>query len=219
MKHSFSAFLTSAVLMTTLCMAAPNTAHANQEELSRRLMGCKDITSILTRAECYDTVIRDFDLVNMNRIDNGASGGKWKVTKERSPVTGNMNYYAILPSNDYVPNSEGKFNRPSLVIRCTDTVLSGYVVFDTNLGQSPILINTRLGNGKTEADRWDLSADRTAAFIKGADDFAKKIMTQEGIFISAWPEKEPINASFDLSGTSVALKPLQETCPPKPKAQ
>ena len=218
MKLAFSAFITSALLATTICM--PNTAHASQEELSRRLIGCKDITSILTRAECYDTVIRDFDLVNMNQIDIGASGGKWKVTKDRSPLTGNNNYYAILPSNDYVQNVEGKFKRPSLVLRCTDSAFSGYVVWDMFLGDTKkVLMNIRIGSGKTEADHWELSADRTAVFIKNSEEFTKRLFNQDAMFMTAWPEKDPLNASFDLRGTSVALKPLLEACPTPPKAQ
>lgn len=220
MTLAFPAFLTSALLATVFLSGLPHAAHASQEELSRRLIHCKDITSVLTRAECYDSVIRDFDLVNMNQIDIGASGGKWKVTKERSAATGNTNFYAILPSNDYVQNIEGKFKRPSLVLRCTDTQLSGYVVWDLNLKKPKILMNMRIGTGKTEAEHWDSSADRTAVFIKDAHSFTKKIQDQDGMFMSAWPDEEPLNASFDLRGSALALKPLLETCPaPKPQPQ
>lgn len=217
MKLAFSAFLSSAFLATAILIGAPDTAHANQEELGRRLLACKEITSILTRAECYDSVVTDFDLVNMNQVDIGASGGKWKVTKERSPVTGNDNYYAILPSNDYVQNVEGKFKRPSLVLRCTDSQFSGYVVWDMFLSQEKtVLMNIRMGSAKTEAEHWELSADRTAVFIKKAEAFSQRMFNQDGMFLTAWPDKNPLNASFDLRGTSVALKPLLDACPIKP---
>ena len=203
----------AAALFFLVPLLLQSPAHADGKELSQRLKNCKLITSMMTRAQCYDQVILDFDIDNLNRLDVGDGSGKWKVTAETSPLTGEKDYFASIVSNDYVRNGLGKFNRPSLVLRCADKKMEGYVIWDDILGESEVVINMRIGEGETIAERWALSADKQASFIPDAAGFAKKLLGQTSFSIKAWStSSDPLLATFDLRGTDTALKPLVAAC-------
>lgn len=197
-------------LLLPLLFAQP--AQAGQKELGQRLKNCKAITSIMNRVQCYDRVVEDYDLENLNRLDVGEAG-KWKVTAEKSPITGGQDYFASLVSDDYVRNSLGKYNRPSLVLRCADSKMEGYLIWDDTLGEDNTLINMRIGEGETIAGRWNLSADKQASFIPDAADFVRKLLGQNSFNIKVWPTRgDPLYAVFDIRGSDVALKPLLDAC-------
>lgn len=197
-------------LLLPLLLSQP--AQADQKEMGQRLKNCKSITSIMNRAQCYDRVVEDYDLENLNRLDVGEAG-KWKVSAEQSPISGGQDYFASLTSDDYVRNSLGKFNRPSLVLRCAEGKMEGYLIWDDELGEKDTLINMRIGEGETIAERWNLSADKQASFIPDAADFTRKILGQRNFNIKVWPVRgDPLYATFDIRGSDVALKPLRDAC-------
>lgn len=208
----FSLALSFAIL-TLFAVAFSTPVQADQNDLSQRLKNCKLITSMITRAQCYDNVVIDFDIANFNRVDVGQGSGKWKITSEESPVTGHQDYFATLISDDYVRNAAGKFNRPSLVLRCTGKKMEGYIIWDDVLGEKEVVINLRIGEGETEAGRWALSADKQAAFIPDTANFTKKLVGQARFTIKAWStSSDPLVTTFDLRGSDVALKPLIAAC-------
>lgn len=199
------------VLLLPLLLCGP--AQADEKELGLRLKNCKAISSLMSRAQCYDSVVVDFDLENLNRLDVGEGTGKWKVTAETSRVTGTMDYFATVISDDYIRNKQGKFNRPSLVLRCADHKMESYVVWDEILGQTTVMIEARIGEGDTISGHWNLSGDKQASFIPEAAAFAKKLSGQTRFTVKVWaPSMDPLIATFDLRGNDVALKPLIDAC-------
>ncbi len=202
-------------LLFLLVTSFVHPALADQNDLSLRLKNCKLITSLITRAQCYDQVVLDFDIVNFNKVDVGQGSGKWRVTTEISPMSGDENFFATIISDDYIRNAAGKFNRPSLVLRCAEKKMEGYIIWDDVLGDKEVVINLRIGAGETEAGRWALSADKKALFIPDTLSFSKRLVGQDSFSIKVWTaNSDPLMTTFDLRGTDVALKPLITACTP-----
>lgn len=189
-------------------------AHAaDLADLSQRLKNCKIITSLITRGQCYDQVVSDFDIDKLERIDVGQGSGKWKVESETSPLSGSKNVYANLIADEYVQSKDGKQSRPALILRCMEKKMEGYVIWDSNLGEEDIVINLRVGTKEPEAERWKLSADKMATFVTDASGFTKKLLGQKSFTIKAWLDKQDyLLTSFDIRGADVALKPMIEAC-------
>ncbi|MGZ9109296.1 MAG: hypothetical protein ACXW4B_10820 [Micavibrio sp.] len=213
MRYSRVAPLVSLIAFMLVLSPAPVHAQADYKELGLRMKNCKSITSLITRSQCYDAVVLDFDLESLNRLDIGKGMGKWKVTTEKSPVDDTQNVFASILGDEYIQNRQGKATKPSLILRCKEQKVEGYILWDEKLGYVDVLVNTRIGKGEQEGARWKLSADKTAAFIPDPTAFAQSLIGQDSLYTSIWiPSADPIATNYDIRGSALALQPLLDAC-------
>lgn len=211
MRYSRLAPLVS--FMVLMLVSAPVQAQTDYKELGLRMKNCKSITSLITRSQCYDAVVLDFDLESLNRLDIGKSMGKWKVTTEKSPVDDTQNVFASILGDEYIQNRQGKFTKPSLVLRCKEQKIEGYILWDEKLGYVDVLVNTRIGRGEQTGARWKLSADKMAAFIPDPTAFTQSLIGEDSLYTSIWiPSTDPIATNYDIRGAALALQPLLDAC-------
>lgn len=188
-------------------------ANADIQDVSKRLKSCRNLTSMLTRVQCYDQVTDDFNLDTLNKHSVGDGPGKWKVTFEKSPLTDDQNVYLSLTSTDYITNRMGKPFRPSIVIRCMEGKLEAYADFNSELGKDTTSVNTRVGNGEVVAERWRLSGDMMGAFIPNPLVLTKKMINEDTFFLKISPPySNPLEATFDIRGLFTAIQPLAKAC-------
>lgn len=199
---------------------APARAQADYKELGLRMKNCRAITSLITRSQCYDAVVLDFDLESLSRLDIGKGMGKWKVTTEKSPVDDTPNVFASIMSDEYIQNRKGKASKPSLILRCKEQKVEGYLLWDDKLGYVDVLVNTRIGRGEQEGARWKLSADKMAAFIPDPANFAQRLIGQDSLYTSIWiPSTDPLVSTYDIRGAALALQPMLDACGIKPEVK
>lgn len=197
-------------------MANPPAASASQPifDLGSRLKTCHAIASILTRGQCYDQVVEDYNLNTLRENDVATTPGKWKVSLEKSPVDDSQNVYMSLMANDYIQRPDGKYVRPALILRCAQGVGQGYVAWDKTVTDGPdVTINTRFGNSQIFAARWKLSSDKQATFIPDAAAFTALILKVPVFYIKAAPLfADPMDATFDVRGLENAMAPMRQAC-------
>ncbi|EEK2974700.1 hypothetical protein P700_16170 [Salmonella enterica subsp. enterica serovar Newport str. CVM75_1280] len=72
----------------------------------------------------------------------------------------------------------------------------------------------RIDKQKAVNKTWLISTDTKAVFYNGkVIDFIKRLESGQKLFAQITPYNEsPVNTTFNLSGLSEAIKPLQESC-------
>jgi len=201
------------LLGTALLLILPRPAAASVEEIGARLKNCRDITSMLTRVQCYDRAVDDFNLKTLEETAVGDTPGKWKVAFEESPINGKQNVYLSLPANEYIMNPAGKFIRPSIVLRCMEGKTEGYTVWNQPLGLKEIPVTTRIGEQDAVESQWLLSLDKEGAFIPDPQKLALQMIGQKTFFIKVWPNgANPLQAVFDIRGLETAAQALSKAC-------
>lgn len=214
---------TRAAFLIAFCctLAIGHPAAANKEELVRRLKECKIITSIITRSQCYDLAIDDYNPDTLERNPTAPNtAGKWKQTLEKSQIDDSQNAYLTLVSDDYIQTSE-KYLRPSLVLRCSEGKTEGYIIWDMPVfiknAATPhvndVTVNIRIGDQQTVAEKWKPSGDNQATFIQNVPQLVPKLLNQPNLFVKIWPpNRDPITANFDIRGLANVVTPLRQAC-------
>jgi len=210
-----------ALFVATGLAGLSSPVHAAKDDLGLRLKNCKSINTLMTRISCYDEVAEEYDLETLEKLPVGqGSTGKWYIQSEISQIDDSNNIFSSLTANEFLINGAAatKYGRPSLVLRCKEGMMDGYVVWDFNLGDSQMPVTTRFDKNPAISDYWTASADRMALFIPDPHQFLNVIERSHTLLVETVPRtRGPVSVTFDLRGASEALKPLHHSCPP-PKA-
>lgn len=139
--------------------------------------------------------------------------GKWRVSKQASLIDDSANVYLSLLADSDV-RSGYKTTRPSLNIRCKENKTEVFVSWDLYLGIDKIAMLTRLDKDPATRQWWVISTDYKAAFAPNNDiAFTKQLMAYKRLLAQVTPYGEsPVMVTFDLTGLTKAIEPLQSAC-------
>ena len=163
------------------------------------------------RLACFDELARAVaEGVVLPTLPSSGTG-RWNVTQEISPINDSRNVYTRLEAEDegYAADS-----RPALMVRCTESKIDVLVHFDSRLSfEGDIEILSRFDQHPARKDDWGLSTDRKAIFAPHSAFWALKIERAQKLFMRLTPSGEsPIDATFNLTGSAKAMRPLRESC-------
>lgn len=218
LKYSLLCLLTGA-----LGVAAFSTpAFADKQDFIDRMNNCKSTTSLVTRAQCYDTVMDDFDL-NTFQKRSVADNGTWKFETKKSTMTDNINVSLSLPSIDLFTTKDDTQVRRFLVLSCTEGRPSAYVSWNTAIGNPEgsvnvvynNLVNWRLGSDPVVAEKWALSTDKTASFVAKPTEFIQGLLANKGMLVvTVWAGAyyDTVSVKFNPQGLADRIKPLKDAC-------
>lgn len=215
----FLACLLSGAVSTTL-LSTP--ALADQQDFAERLMSCKETVSVITRTQCYDNAIDDYDLNTLKKRTN-TGANEWKLETRKSPMTDILNVTLTLASNDLFTTKDGSQVRRFLILSCNEGKPNAYINWNTEFGKpegtvntnSDNIVNFRLGADAVVAERWAISTDKTASFIPKPADFINKLVNAKGVYaVTIWPSiyYETMRATFNVDGLANKIKPLKDSC-------
>ncbi|NCF07994.1 type VI secretion protein [Kosakonia sp. MH5] len=175
------------------------------------LLKCQLETKSDVRLACYDAVLPPSAAVN---DETTAGTGKWQVSSKTSPVDDTKNVYLILAANESIRSQFGESITPNLFITCREKKTELYLNWDVFIGTDEASMLYRLDKQKAKTQTWDISSDNKAVFYRGnVVEFVKTLAKANGMYTQITPYGEsPVSVSFDLSGLSEALKPLQKAC-------
>lgn len=203
-------------------LAVTSPVSAAQDDFVGRLKTCKEVTSIVQRAQCFDTALDDYDLNTLQRSDAGKTGNGWKLATSKSTLTDNLNVTLTLGANDRFTTKNSLQVRPSLVLACNEGRLITYISWASQISRLDIkndnetnVANTRFGTEPVVAERWLLSTDKTATFIPNPVEFNKKVLNPSGLYIvKLWPNAyyDTISATFDVRGLGEKYQALKDAC-------
>ena len=142
--------------------------------------------------------------------------GEWRVSQEVSPVDDSMTVLMKLNAENRVDVKgwgSDYASYPKLVIRCKENKTSVYINYDSFLSTDDMTVLTRFDKNPAKKHSWGVSTDYEAVFAPSGVSWAKKIANASKLFVRLTPYGEsPVSATFDLTGSEEAMRPLRATC-------
>lgn len=199
------------IIAMALSFTAVSTAYAAPEIDKDALLKCQTEATNDVRLACYDKVLPP----NVaDDVKAGVGVGKWQVSTKVSPVDDSENVFVGLSANESFRSQFGESVTPDLYITCREKKTELYINWDTYLGLNETQMLYRLDKQKAKTKTWDISSDTKAVFYRGnVIEFVKALTQANGMYVQITPYNDsPVNVTFDLTGLSEALKPLQKAC-------
>ncbi len=173
---------------------------------------CASKSSDAVRLICYDSLAIKLG-VDKPKTKITTGKGHWKVRDDKSQIDDSVNVTLSLSSNKKV-HSGYKSVQPRLYVRCSENKTNVFLTWDLYLGLKQTNMLTRFDKLKASTSSWSLSTDNKAVFVKGSNiNFAQKLMKHKKLLVQITPyNKNPVMATFDISGLKEAIQPLREAC-------
>lgn len=215
-----SIFIASYVALGfTTYSAAEEQVDINKNEFIK----CQSVVDVDTRLTCYDKLLppKTTESESTEKMVDAAkddttpvSTGYWQISTESSPIDDSENVSLILLANDSYQNAYGQQVTPALYIRCKENKTETYIYWDTYLGLDETSMLYRLDKQKPKTKVWDISTNSKSVFYRGnVIDYIKTLSKANNMYAGITPYGDsPISATFDLTGLTAALKPLQKAC-------
>lgn len=179
------------------------------------LAECQSEVNGTKRLACYDKIFpQDKPDDTESMPEQAVNHGKWQTSVTTSPVDDTKNVVLSLSSNDYIRTPFGETVAPTIYVACREKKTEVFINWDVYLGLEQTSMLYRLDKQKAVEKNWSISTDTKAVFYKGSDiDFVRTLAKADKMYVRITPYNEsPVSATFELSGLSDALKPLQEAC-------
>lgn len=199
------------IIAMALCLSAISTAYAAENVNQEALLKCQAEAKSDTRLACYDKLLPP----NAGDVSKPAVDvGKWQVTTEISPVDDSENVYVGLFANNSIRSQFGETITPGLYIACREKKTALFINWGAYLGLNETTMLSRLDKQKAITKKWNISSDAKSVLYRGdVIEFVKALTKANVMFTQITPFNEnPVSATFEVSGLSEALKPLQKAC-------
>lgn len=192
----------------------PVTAEIRQPD-SAALSQCRSEINGTKRLACYDKLFPQITSGDNESTHTAvANPGKWQTSVTTSPVDDSKNVILSLSSNDYIRTPYGESVTPTIYVACREKKTEVFINWDVYLGLEQTSMLYRLDKQKAVEKNWSISTDTKAVFYRGSDiDFIRALAKADKMYTKITPYNEtPVSATFDLTGLSEAMKPLQKAC-------
>lgn len=205
------------IALTCVIFAFPLISFA-AEKLSDKqddIAACTSEINGTKRLACYDKL---FPTMPADKVESTTEAvvnpGKWQTKITTSPVDDSKNVILFLPSNDSIRTPFGESVTPMLFVTCREKKTEVFITWDVYLGLEETSMLYRLDKQKAVERTWSISTDTKAVFYSGKNiDFIKTLSKAEKMFARITPYNESsVSVTFDLTGLSDAVKPLQKAC-------
>ncbi|EHI3751001.1 type VI secretion protein [Salmonella enterica] len=178
---------------------------------------CRDEAREGKRLSCYDyfyppTFTGSQVKKSIDKV--GEDVGNWKTDIKTSPIDDSKNVVIFINGDNSFRSPFGETITPSLYIACRENKTELFISWDVYLGLDETTMIYRIDKQKAVNKTWLISTDTKAVFYNGkVIDFIKRLESGQKLFTQITPYNEnPVSTTFNLSGLSEAIKPLQESC-------
>ena len=188
-----------------------NTINASEELIKKEIAKCATKNGDASRLICYDDLAKSMGVDKPKVITKNKS--KWVVSESKSPIDDSVTVTMMLDASDTILNSYGQFNRPTLILRCSENKTNAYVNWDMFLGTDRIKVLSRIDKEKAKTRSWSISTDNKATFTPKNIAFIKSLFGHEKLLQQLTPYgSSPKTTSFEIGGLEEAIKPLRKAC-------
>ena len=188
-----------------------NTINASEELIKKEIAKCATKNGDASRLICYDDLAKSMGVDKPKVITKNKS--KWVVSESKSPIDDSVTVTMMLDASDTILNSYGQFNRPTLILRCSENKTNAYVNWDMFLGTDRIKVLSRIDKEKAKTRSWSISTDNKATFAPKNIAFIKSLFGHEKLLQQLTPYgSSPKTTSFEIGGLEEAIKPLRKAC-------
>lgn len=143
--------------------------------------------------------------------------GKWIVSNDINPLDDSKTTIASLAADEGTSRFDGPVN---FIARCQSNKTEVYVVWHDYLGDDSRSVyeewkhvEVRVGDEKSQRQRWGVSTDKEATFAPNAISLLRKMAKEKRMVMQTTPYNEaPKTAVFDLTGAEKAINQVAATC-------
>lgn len=143
--------------------------------------------------------------------------GKWIVSNDINPLDDSKTTIASLAADEGTSRFDGPVN---FIARCQSNKTQVYVVWHDYLGDDSRSVyedwkhvEVRVGDEKSQRQRWSVSTDSQATFAPNAISLLRKMAKEKRMVMQTTPYNEPpTTAVFDLTGAEKAINQVAATC-------
>lgn len=184
---------------------------SQQDDIKKRLATCASIKSDLERLVAYDKLAKDLGLIKSASVLTIQGTGQWSVQETKNPVDDSKTVALYLKATGGKSKSGEDI---ALIIRCLSNKTELYINWQDYLGMDQTTVTTRIGTDPAQKFSWGISTDYKSTFYSGSPiSFIKALMKADKLIAQLTPYGEsPVIATFDISGLTEAIKPLQSNC-------
>lgn len=180
---------------------------------------CRSLKDNIQRLQCYDLMSKN-DASKEKELEGLQSGlpdgdvGGWKIEKMQSQIDDSWNVFVSLASTNTIRTPYGEYLNPSLYAVCREAKTELFVSWGVFLGTDQARMIQRIDADKATQKMYTISTDNKSVFYRAnAIPTIKKLMDSKKLYLQIVPYSEnAIDATFDLSGLSEAIKPLRHAC-------
>ena len=136
--------------------------------------------------------------------------GDWMFTVSTDPMDDSTVAAATRLENGAL---QGGRDPVSLTLRCKDGILDFYIAWNDYLGNVSF-VEMRIGKGRSERKRWNMSNNDTASFYPASVPFLlEQLAGEETLAVRTTPYRSsPITAVFDLSRLQEVTSAIELYC-------
>lgn len=164
---------------------------------------------------CFSNLSSDTDAATED--SSAPDIGKWMISSDTNPLDDSKTTIASIDADEGASRFDGPVR---LVARCQSNKTEVYVVWHEYLGDDSQsvyeewkYVDVRVGEQKSQRQRWSISTDRKATFSPSAINLLKSMSSESRMVLQTTPYNEsPMIAVFDLTGAGAAIKQVAETC-------
>lgn len=182
-------------------------AHA---EVDKGLAQCAAIDNAVTRLACFDVLAKDRGAAPSTESTTSSASGKWRTYTDIDPMTDKEVYTAILEAD----SGRSRLGRNiSMVVRCADNKTDMYINWNDFLGSGSVSTTYRIDKEPAKTSGWNLSTDKTAAFLPRPIATLKKLADSSSFVANVTPYNEnPVTAVFNTAGADAAFTDIRKGC-------
>lgn len=165
---------------------------------------CLSVSDPDSRLSCYD-----LEYGRNPTLENSA--GDWFVQSQKNPIDDSQTTFLALEAEQ----GSSRWGEPvALVIRCKSNKTEMWINWQDYLGNSRVMVTTRIGDQEAETKPWSLSTDNQSSFyLRSPIAFIKRMMSTNSFVAQTTPYNEnPVTAVFSTSGLESAIEPLRKNC-------
>ena len=140
--------------------------------------------------------------------------GGWRVNEEVRQLDNTRVYRAVLDSTNRMPNSIGRLEPATLIVRCSSGTFEIYIAWPGFIGTRSIPpVRYKFGEGEIKTEYWSPSDGGTGTFVRDTGAFANNLAANSRLVVQAQPYRGGVQeAVFDLSGSAQAVTGAISAC-------
>lgn len=140
--------------------------------------------------------------------------GGWQISDETRLLDNARVFSGILDSSNEIPNSVGKADHASIIVRCSAGQLEVYVTWPVFLGTRSIPpVKYKFGAGEIKSEYWSPSDGGTAIFVRDTQSFANALAAEVPLVVQVQPYRGGvIEAAFQTQGAAQIVATALSAC-------
>ncbi|MGA7675426.1 MAG: hypothetical protein WCA78_10335 [Rhizomicrobium sp.] len=138
----------------------------------------------------------------------------WTVKETVSQLDNSRTYVASLDADNKIPNSIGRLDSATIIVRCKGGELEAYIAWPPFIGTEGTQAHFKFDQGPVMQQFWESSDSGTATFIPHPRDFLQSLSNSSRFVVDVDPYQSiTVEAVFTTTGADKVVTQAETDCP------